>query len=109
MTRIRKSTQRKPTRSLGQGKVSAASYPYRDLCQEEGVFPAEETSADDGNGADRVAGGVLDETKDVDVDLDDLEFDPNARDILGDFGLDDEEAVPEESDFWFDADDEFED
>lgn len=41
-----------------------------------------------------------------DTDLDDLDYDPNARDFLGDFGLDDEEALPEESDFWFD-DDEF--
>jgi hypothetical protein len=39
---------------------------------------------------------------DDDDDLDSAEFDPNAVDAFGDFGLDDEEAVPDEDDFWFD-------
>ncbi len=42
-------------------------------------------------------------------DLDAESFDPNARDFLGDFGLDDEETVPEVEDFWFDDADRFDD
>jgi hypothetical protein len=35
-------------------------------------------------------------------ELDSLVFDPAVRDFLGDFGLDDDEAVPEQGDFCFD-------
>lgn len=38
---------------------------------------------------------------DSDLDDDD-QFDPNAVDVLGDFGLDDDEAIPDHNDFWFD-------
>jgi hypothetical protein len=38
----------------------------------------------------------------LDDNLDDDQFDPNAGDFLGDFGLDDDEAVPDRNDFWLD-------
>jgi hypothetical protein len=52
-----------------------------------------------------VLAGERNESADADGEDDEwdtVQFDANARDILGDFGLDDEEALPEEGDFWFD-------
>ncbi|MEX2188566.1 MAG: hypothetical protein WD875_17290 [Pirellulales bacterium] len=57
------------------------------------------TSEGDGDGDGRHAFTGFGECDD---DLDVQSFDPNAGDVLGDFGLDDEEAVPEADDFWFD-------
>lgn len=42
-------------------------------------------------------------------DLDLQTFDPLAGDVLGDFGLDDDEAVPDADDFWFEDEDRFDD
>lgn len=39
---------------------------------------------------------------DSDSDPDDDQFDPDAVDFLGDFGFDDDEAIPDRNDFWFD-------
>ena len=110
MTRIGKSARQKPGRNRRRSKEPPGSLRGQAFQPEEGSLPAGGVSVDTGSGPDRFAdGGINEEHDDEYGDLDDLEFDPNARDILGDFGLDDEEAVPEESDFWFERDDDLED
>jgi hypothetical protein len=67
-------------------------------------------SASSGTCSDLPDAHVREETTpDLGDDLDTMEFDPTARDTLGDFGLDDDEALPEDSDFWFDPDEALED
>jgi hypothetical protein len=64
--------------------VSPAMLPDHGNCESSDTDPRLDSDTEDGD------------------ELDALEFDPKARDILGDFGLDDDEALPDESDFWFD-------